>query len=175
MIKDIVYGIYELTTDFVMHLPLACLRNIWGKIVLQKMGRGTQLSRHVRLISPHKICIGQNVFINRNVTLDGRMGLVILNNTDVGEYSSIWSLQHDVNSSTHAVVGGGTLIEDHCWIAPHAIILPGRILKRGTVVATGSVVTKNFPEKSVIAGVPARFIKDRENDLTYELTYKNYF
>ena len=71
--------------------------------------------------------------------------------------------------------GGGTTIEDHCWVAPHSIILPGRTLKRGTVVATGAIVTKDFPEKSVIAGVPAKIIAQRENDLTYNLSYRIYF
>lgn len=170
--KELIYQIYQLLSDFIMHIPISFVRSLWARIIFKEIGKGCQFGRHVHLVSPHKICLGKNVFVNRHVTLDGRMGLYIGDNTDIGEYSAIWSLQHDVNSDTHYTEGGKTVVEDHCWIAPHSIILPGRILKKGTVVATGSVVTKNFPPKSVIAGVPAKFIKQRDNALNYEITYK---
>ena len=124
MIKPLLFEIFSLFTDFVMHLPLACIRKLYAKIISKEFGKGSQLSRHVHLISPYRISIGKNVFINRNVTLDGRSNLTIGDNTDIGEYSSIWTLQHDINSPTHATVGRPTVIEDHCWIAPRSIILP---------------------------------------------------
>lgn len=173
--KEFFYQLFQLFTDAVMHIPLAFLRNVYGRMVLKSMGAGSQLARHVHLISPHKITIGKNSFINRNVTLDGRRGIVIGDNTDIGEFVSVWSLQHNYNDSNHATVGGATIIEDHCWIAPHSIILPSRVIKRGTVVATGAIVTKDFPENSVVGGIPARFIAHRDNDLQYELKYRLFF
>ena len=105
--KEFIYQFFQLFTDLVMHTPIAFARNLWGKLVFKQMGRGCQLSRHVHIISPHKISLGNNVFINRNVTLDGRMGMVIGDNTDIGEFSSIWSLQHDYNNASHSTWGGG--------------------------------------------------------------------
>lgn len=174
MIKPLLFEIFSLFTDFVMHLPLACVRNVYAKIIFKEFGKGSQLARHVHLIAPYRISIGKNVFINRNVILDGRSNLKICDNTDIGEYCSIWTLQHDINSPTHATVGSPTIIEDHCWIAPRSIVLPGCRVKRGVVVATNSVVTKDTEECVLVAGSPAKTIKSRQNGLNYELRYKIY-
>lgn len=50
-------------------------------------------------------------------------------------------------------------IGDDVWIATGAMILPGVKIGKGSVVAAGSVVTKDVPEKVVVAGVPAKIIK----------------
>ena len=117
----------------------------------------------------------KNVFITRNVTLDRRSNLTIGDNTDIGECCYIWTLQHDINSPTHATVGSPTVIEDHCWLAPRSIILPGiRVKRGGEVIATNSVVTKDTEECVLVAGSPAKTIKRRQNGLNYELRYKKY-
>lgn len=51
-------------------------------------------------------------------------------------------------------------IGDNCWIGGHATINPGVELGNNVVVASGSVVTKNFPDNVVVAGNPARVIKE---------------
>lgn len=173
-LRPLLFELLSLITDFVMHIPVALIRNIYAKIVFKEFGKGSQICRHVHLIAPYRICMGENVFINRNVTLDGRAGLHIGNNTDIGEFSSIWSLSHDIDSPTHATIGEVTTIEDHCWIAPHSIILPGVTIKTGTVIATNSVVTKSTEECMLYAGIPAKAIRKRQNNLKYELKYKIY-
>lgn len=174
MIKPLLFESFSLFTDFVMHLPLSCIRNLYAKIIFKEFGKGSQLARHVHLIAPYRISIGKNVFINRNVTLDGRSNLTIGDNTDIGEYCSIWTLQHDIDSPTHATVGKPTIVESHCWIAPRSIILPGVKVGRGGVIATNSVVTKDTEECVLVAGAPAKTIRRRQNDLNYELRYKIY-
>lgn len=174
-LKALLYDSYQLITDFVMHIPISNVRFLYCRIVMPSIGHGTQISRHVHFISPHKIVLGNNVFINRNATLDGRKGLEIEDNVDIGEFSSIWSLQHDYNDPNHATIGGKTVIKDHSWIAPHSIILPGIEIGRGTVVATQAVVTKNTPAHSIMAGIPAKQIAERKNPLQYKLTYKIIF
>jgi acetyltransferase-like isoleucine patch superfamily enzyme len=57
----------------------------------------------------------------------------------------------------------GIVIEDDCWIAANSIILDGVTIGRGSVVAAGAVVSKSVPPYSVVAGVPARIIKSRNN------------
>jgi acetyltransferase-like isoleucine patch superfamily enzyme len=55
-------------------------------------------------------------------------------------------------------------IEDDCWIAANSVILAGVTIGRGSVVAAGSVVTKDVPPYSIVAGVPAKVIKQRKKD-----------
>lgn len=51
-------------------------------------------------------------------------------------------------------------VEDKCWIGFDVIILKGVTIGEGAVVAAGSVVTKDVAPYTLVAGNPARFIKD---------------
>lgn len=45
------------------------------------------------------------------------------------------------------------------WIGTGAIVLPGITIGDNAVIGAGSVVTKDVPENTVVAGVPARVIR----------------
>lgn len=51
-------------------------------------------------------------------------------------------------------------IGDHVWIGTRAIILKGVTIGDGAVVAAGAVVTKDVPPRTIVAGVPARVIRE---------------
>ena len=53
------------------------------------------------------------------------------------------------------------IIKNDVWIGQRSLILPGVIVEDGTIIGANSVVTKSFPPYSVIAGNPARIIKNR--------------
>ena len=46
------------------------------------------------------------------------------------------------------------------WIGAHSIILKGVTIGAGAVVGMGSVVTKDVPARTVVAGNPARVIRE---------------
>ena len=52
-------------------------------------------------------------------------------------------------------------IKDNVWIGAKATILSGVTIGTGAIVGAGAVVTKDVPENSIVAGVPARIIKNR--------------
>ena len=54
------------------------------------------------------------------------------------------------------------IVEDNVWIGANAIILSGAKIGKGSIIAAGAVVPKKeFPPYSIIAGSPARVIKNR--------------
>lgn len=53
----------------------------------------------------------------------------------------------------------GPTIEDDVVVGVGAILLPGVILGHGSTVAAGAVVTKNVERMTLVAGVPARFVR----------------
>lgn len=53
------------------------------------------------------------------------------------------------------------IIEDDVWIGARVIILGGIRIKKGAVIGAGSVVTKDVEPFTVVAGAPARKIKER--------------
>jgi len=58
------------------------------------------------------------------------------------------------------------------WIGYQAIILPGVEIGEGSVVAAGAVVTKSVEPFTIVAGVPARKVGDRNRALRYQLKYQ---
>lgn len=54
-----------------------------------------------------------------------------------------------------------TVIEDDVWIGARALVRSGVRVGRGSIIAMGAVVVKDVEPYSIIAGVPARKIKDR--------------
>lgn len=52
-------------------------------------------------------------------------------------------------------------IGNDVWIGDRVLILPGVHIGDGSIIAAGAVVTKNVPPYSIVAGVPARKIRDR--------------
>ena len=60
-------------------------------------------------------------------------------------------------------VAKDVVIGKNCWLAKGVSIMPGVSLGDNVTVGANSVVTKSFPSNVVIAGVPAKLIKDLEN------------
>jgi acetyltransferase-like isoleucine patch superfamily enzyme len=56
----------------------------------------------------------------------------------------------------------GVEIQDDVWIGTNSTILPGVTVGTGAIIAAGSVVTANVQPFTIVAGVPAKFLKDRE-------------
>ena len=54
------------------------------------------------------------------------------------------------------------VIEDNVWIGINSTILPGVRIGYGAIVGAGSVVTKDVPAMTIVAGNPARIIKEIE-------------
>ena len=70
------------------------------------------------------------------------------------------------DSDGHEIVGAKKpmtlpiVIEDHVWIGARVTIVKGVIIGEGSVVAAGAVVTKNVPPHTMVAGVPAKVVKE---------------
>lgn len=125
--------------------------------------------------APERITIGECVTIGDSAFLDGRSGLIIGDNVNFGSHVTIYTREHDVDSATFEETGGPVAVEDHVWVASHAIILPGVTIGRGAVVAAGAVVTKDVPPHMIVGGNPARTIRRRTEDLRYSLGYAKRF
>lgn len=67
---------------------------------------------------------------------------------------------YSVLSGIYPVDDGPITICDDVWIGANAVILPGVTIGKQSVIAAGAVVTKDVPPCCVVAGVPARKIKD---------------
>jgi maltose O-acetyltransferase len=51
-------------------------------------------------------------------------------------------------------------IGDDVWLGANVIVLPGVSIHSHSVIAAGSIVTKDVPAFSIVAGVPAKVIRE---------------
>jgi acetyltransferase-like isoleucine patch superfamily enzyme len=82
----------------------------------------------------------------------------LLKQTHVGHDVQIGK---NVEVATGTVIAGHAVIEDGVHIGINASILPGVRIGRGSRVGAGSVVTKDVPDRVIVAGNPARFLRER--------------
>lgn len=115
--------------------------------------------------------IGNNVVIMMNATIN--IGAVIGDNTMI-DMNTVLGGRAIVGSNCHigagAVLAGvieppsatPVIIEDDVVIGANAVVLEGVRVGKGSVVAAGAVVTQDVPDNVVVAGMPARIIKAKD-------------
>ena len=94
---------------------------------------------------------------------------------DISFGVKIFTLQHDINTADYATLSGTVEIEEYAVLGSYSIVLPGVSIGRGAVVAAGSVVTKDVAPFTLVGGVPAVKISERNCMPNYQLTYKRPF
>lgn len=92
-------------------------------------------------------------------------GVTIGNNVDIAQEVNIWTEKHDYNSLSYSSIGAEVVIEDYVWISSRATMLPGVKIGRGAAVASCAVVTKDVSPIAIVAGVHAKIIGWREDNL----------
>jgi acetyltransferase-like isoleucine patch superfamily enzyme len=58
---------------------------------------------------------------------------------------------------------GGIHISEDAWIGVGVIVLDGVRIGKGAVIGAGAVVTRNVPDGAIVAGVPAKIIRMRDD------------
>ena len=126
---------------------------IWSKI--QK----TRLS----VFEGGTLQIGKNTFIN-GARIAAKTQIIIGNNCNIAPDVVIMDNDfHDIADQEKAGKAQPITIGNNVWIATRAIILKGVTIGNGAVVAAGAVVTKNVAANTVVAGVPARIIQQKQD------------
>lgn len=162
-IKGLLYGLkWNLTNSIIPNIPSQTFRN-WG---LRKMG--VNMSKNVKFYSgfsvrnPNGLTIEDGVSIGPKVLLDARKGLTIRKSAVIAYDAVIWTLNHDYNDVNFSGKGAPVEIGAFAWVCSRSIILPGVTIGEGAVVASGAIVTKDVEPYTIVAGVPAKIIGNRE-------------
>jgi len=87
--------------------------------------------------------------------------------TEVGAFCSI----------THHATVHGAVVEDSCLIGINAVVMDGARIGRGSIVAPGAVVVegKQVPPHSIVAGVPAKVLKERDSERENRMNAWQYY
>ena len=105
--------------------------------------------------------LGKNVFINHACSFLDIGGIVIEDDVMIGPRVNITSENHPLDPSDRkALIPKTVHIKRNAWIGAGATILPGVTVGENAVVAAGAVVNRDVPPNTVVAGIPAKIIKE---------------
>jgi len=150
-----------------------------------KRGKGSIIKRKARLdiIPSKKFQIGYRTIIEDYTIINNGMGDIIIgdrcaitsrvklvgpvtigNLVTMGSNAQITGLVHNFEDITVPIKDQGvtpipTIVEDDVWIGGNSVIIQGLKIGTHSIIASGSVVTKDVPPYSVVAGNPARVLK----------------
>ncbi|QUH24459.1 2,3,4,5-tetrahydropyridine-2,6-dicarboxylate N-acetyltransferase [Serpentinicella alkaliphila] len=122
--------------------------------------------------------IREGVTIEKNAVI--MMGAVINIGSSIGENSMIdmncvigarGTIGKNVHVGAGSIIAGvleppssvPVVIEDDVFIGANVVVLEGVTIGKGSVIAAGSIVTKDVPPNTVVAGVPAKVIKNKDS------------
>jgi maltose O-acetyltransferase len=109
--------------------------------------------------------LGDHVFLNYMCVILDNNEVRIGNHVMIGPAVQIYTAAHDLQAETRNQgweVAKPIEIEDNVWIGGSAILLPGVRIGMNSVVGAGAVVTRSIPANTVVAGNPARVIRNIE-------------
>ena len=125
--------------DYSVVESFACINNAVGDVMI---GDHTRVGLHNTIIGP--VTIGNHVNLAQGIT--------------------VTALNHNFENPDRRIDEQGVstkpvTIGNDIWVGANAVILSGVTIGDHSVVAAGAVVTKDVPPHSLVAGVPAKIIK----------------
>ena len=117
------------------------------------------------------IHVGDNFLANYHTTILDIAPVHIGDNVMIGPNTLISTVNHPISPKgrrNHLGIAKPVKIGDDVWIGGNVTILPGVTIGNNVVVAAGAVVTKDVPDNCIVGGVPAKKIRDIENDIDTE-------
>lgn len=141
----------------------AAIRDLFGSV-----GKEPMVLPVFNCDNGKNIHVGDYFLANYNVTILDITDFVAGNNVWIGPGTLISTINHPISPKgrrQHLGISKPVRIGNDVWIGGNCTILPGVTIGNNVVVAAGAVVTKDVPDNSLVGGVPARVLREIENDV----------
>lgn len=162
---------YEFLMTLLFSLPryhfCSSLKAAFLRILGAEIGKKPTFYPGVWITPARNLFVGDNVDFALDVLITTGGGVTIGDRVLIGYRTQILSTNHNIPNHRKPIFGSGhnkkpVVIENDVWIGANCIILPGVTIGEGAVIAAGSVVTKSVLPFTIVAGVPAKAIKQRD-------------
>jgi len=114
----------------------------------------------------NQLSIGAGSWIGQAAFLHAAGGLTLGKRVGIGPHVCVLTSTHADPGRDRPIMDGAlefapVTLEDGCDLGVGAVILPGVTVGKGAQVGAGAVVTRDVPAFSVVAGNPARVLRER--------------
>ncbi|MBA4609218.1 sugar O-acetyltransferase [Aeromicrobium sp. Marseille-Q0843] len=107
------------------------------------------------------LTLGKDVFINLGCRFQDTGGITIGDGTLIGHGSTLTTLNHAIDPDRRAdMLPAPIVIGRKVWLGASVTVVPGVTIGDGAIVGAGSVVTRDVPANAIVAGVPARVLRE---------------
>jgi putative colanic acid biosynthesis acetyltransferase WcaF len=160
MLQRVLWGFGEL---FFRFSPRPCFG--WRCFVLRcfgaRVGRHVHIYNSTRIYFPWNLTVGDWSAIGEDALIYN-LGLVTLGEkVTISHRAHLCAGTHDYSQPDLPLLKPPISVQGQAWICADAFIGPGVTVGEGAVVGARAVVTKDVGQWTVVAGNPARFIKQR--------------
>lgn len=138
-------------------------RSIIAKNLFKSCGEGFIANEGCRFNYGKLIEVGNFVTWNHCCYIDSKGGVKFGDYSMVTEYSKIFTHGHSESNHMERTYSP-VEIGEYAKIYTASTILPGVKIGKGAVVATGAIVTKSVDDFTLVAGIPAKPVRDRKTE-----------
>ncbi|KAF0094490.1 MAG: putative colanic acid biosynthesis acetyltransferase WcaF [Puniceicoccaceae bacterium 5H] len=136
-------------------------RAFWLRCFGARLGRRCRIYPRAQIWAPWNLECGDEVIVADTAVVDNKTRITLGRRTVVSQQAYLAAGSHDLSDLDFRLVAAPIETGENVWIAAGAMVLPGVTLGQGAVAAARAVVTRDVPPWTVVAGNPARKIKER--------------
>lgn len=122
--------------------------------------RGFHCRSEIGAVKHGELTIGNNVFVNQGCSIVAHHRISIGDDCLIGDFSTILDTSHHELAPGLGIQTEPVEIGNNVWIGRNCVVLPGVQIGNNSVVAAGSIVTRDVPENHLVAGNPAKFVRE---------------
>ena len=160
--KNLIRALFYLTSRIRRGLSRRVSTSIY-RFLFSRCGAHVIVDAGVKVYTPNKIAVGDNVLFNQGMVLQATPeGPIEIGSHCVFSYNAMLLTTGRVTTNgmiAKAHKYSGITIGDNVWICAGAIVLPGSVIDDNVIVAAGAVVHGHLKSGWVYGGVPAHTIK----------------
>lgn len=169
--KNFLVCTYELISAVIFALPRHKIFNFiksnYMRIQGAKIGKSITYYPGIKINPCMNVKLGDHVDLAWGVIITTGGGVEIGDRTLIGYRTLISSANHVIPPNRGRIFDAGhipkkVIIMNDVWIGGNCVITAGVTIGEGAVVAAGSVVTKDVAPFTIVGGVPAKLIKNRD-------------
>ena len=134
------------------------LRAMLAKHIFKHIGKNVKIFHGVEFSFGYNLTVEDNCVIHKYVLLDDRGEIVIREGSSISDYANVYSHAHDLNDSM-IVTNSRTEIGPRARITYHSTVMSGVHIGEHGLLGSMAVATKDVPQYTVAAGIPAKEVR----------------